>query len=101
MRRDRGAHGSHESGRLDTQADGILLDPEGNYVMLDVVAYPDTRPYLFEIFLGRETAGMAPSIQDDTPCHESSSATRFSGIANIPRWSICCGRDCETPVRKR
>jgi len=57
MRRDRGAHGSHESGRLDTQADGILLDPEGHYVMLDVVAYPDTRPYLFEIFLGRETAG--------------------------------------------
>ncbi len=32
-------------------ANGILLDPEGHFIQFSILTYPDTRVYLFEIYL--------------------------------------------------
>lgn len=33
------------------KANGILLDPEGHFIQFSILTYPDTRIYLFEIYL--------------------------------------------------
>jgi len=33
------------------KANGILLDPEGHFIQFSILTYPDTRVYLFEIYL--------------------------------------------------
>jgi hypothetical protein len=37
--------------RDNGKASGILLDPEGHFIQLSILTYPDTRVYLFEIYL--------------------------------------------------
>jgi hypothetical protein len=33
------------------KANGILLDPKGHFIQFSILTYPDTRVYLFEIYL--------------------------------------------------
>jgi hypothetical protein len=33
------------------KANGILLDPDGHFIQFSILTYPDTRVYLFEIYL--------------------------------------------------
>jgi len=45
-----------QSDTADKEATGIILDGGGNFVRLSVLDYPDTQPYLFEVYLAWQKA---------------------------------------------